>query len=74
MPCCELTASVLSSVNAFTRILEVQLNTLINEACISGHDYSPARMTGGHAGHIEPFLPLLVDPLEREAVRHLHGA
>lgn len=28
-------------------------------------------MAGGHAGDIEAFLPLLVDPLEGEAVRHL---
>lgn len=55
-------------MNAFTWILKVQLNTLVNEASISGHDNSPARMAGGHAGHIEAFLPFLVDPLEWEAV------
>ena len=67
-----LTASIPSPVNALTRVLEVQLNTLVNEACIAGHDHCPSCMTGGHAGHIKALFPLLVDPLERKAVRHLH--
>lgn len=63
-----LTASVPSPVDAFTWILKVQLDTLVNEASIPGHDYSPARVTCGHASDIEAFLPLLVDPFEREAI------
>lgn len=64
----KLTASIPSSVDAFTGVLEVKLDTLINEARISGHYNSPARVAGSHAGHIEAFLPFLVDPFERETI------
>ncbi len=55
-------------MDSFAWVLKVQLNTLVNEASIAGHDNSPSRMAGGHAGHVETLLPLLVDPFEGEAV------
>jgi hypothetical protein len=66
------TASVPSSVDAFRRVLEVQLHALVNKARIARHHNRPACVGCGHAGHIEPFLPLLVDPLEGEGVGHLY--
>lgn len=45
---------------------------LVHKARVAAHDDSPARVAGGHAGHVEALLPLLVDPLEREAVADLH--
>merc|ERR1712072_785349 len=35
-----------------------------------GHDHRPSLTGGGHGGHIEALLPLLVDPLEGERVAH----
>lgn len=63
-----LTACIPSPVNSLTGILEIQLHALVNKASIAGHDNSPACMAGGHAGDVEAFLPLLVDPLEGKAV------
>ena len=63
-----LTACIPSPVNSLAGILEIQLHTLVNEASIAGHDNSPACMAGGHAGDVEAFLPLLVDPLEGKTV------
>ena len=64
----DLTASIPSPVDTLARVLEVQLDTLVNEASIPGHDNSPSCMAGGHAGYVKAFLPFLVDPLERKAV------
>ena len=63
-----LTASVPSPVDAFTGILKVQLNTLINETSIARHDHCPSCVAGGHASDIEALFPLLVYPLEGKAV------
>ena len=64
-------ASVPSPMDALGGVLEVQLHALVDVARVAGHDHRPARVAGGHAGHVEALLPLLVDPLEGEAVRHL---
>lgn len=73
MEVCGLT-SIPSSVDAFAGVLEVKLHALVDEAAVAGHDDSPALAAGGHAGHIEALLPLLIDPLEGEAVRNLQAA
>ena len=63
-----------AAVDALGGVLEVQLDALVDEAGVARHDDRPARVAGRHAGHVEALLPLLVDPLEGEAVRHLRGA
>ena len=64
----KLTACIPSPVYAFARVLEVQLNALVNETSVARHDHSPPCVTSSHAGHIEAFLPFLVDPFEGEAI------
>ncbi len=60
-------------MDAFRGILEVELDALVDVAGVARHDDGPARVRGGHGCHVEALLPLLVDPLEGERVRHLAG-
>ena len=60
-------------MDAFRGILEVELDALVHVAGVARHDDGPARVRGGHGCHVEALLPLLVDPLEGERVRHLAG-
>mmetsp|Transcript_23442 Transcript_23442/g.73476 ORF Transcript_23442/g.73476 Transcript_23442/m.73476 type:complete len:486 (+) Transcript_23442:112-1569(+) len=64
-------ARVPAAVDALGRVHEVQLHALVDEAGVAGHDDAPAGAAGAHGGHVEALLPLLVDPLEGEAVAHL---
>mmetsp|Transcript_37605 Transcript_37605/g.95048 ORF Transcript_37605/g.95048 Transcript_37605/m.95048 type:complete len:883 (-) Transcript_37605:26-2674(-) len=64
-------AGVPAAVDALAGVLEVQLHTLVREGRVARDDHRPAGAAGGHARHVEALLPLLVDPLEREKVRHL---
>ena len=61
-------ASIPAAMDALAGVLEVQLHALVDEAGVARHDDRPARAAGGHAGHVEPLLPLLVDPLKGERV------
>lgn len=58
-------------MDAFGGVLEVQLHALVHVASVARHHHGPARVRGGHGSHVEALLPLLVNPLEGERVRHL---
>ena len=62
-----------SPVNALAGVLEVELNTLVDEAGISRHDNGPSGVGRCHASDVEALLPLLVDPLEGEGVAYLRS-
>lgn len=67
----KLTTCIPSAMDALRGILEVELYALVHKAGIARHDDRPAGVAGGHGRHVEALLPLLVDPLEGERVRHL---
>mmetsp|Transcript_11464 Transcript_11464/g.24276 ORF Transcript_11464/g.24276 Transcript_11464/m.24276 type:complete len:714 (-) Transcript_11464:73-2214(-) len=64
-------ARVPPPVDALARILKVEFHDLVDVSRVPGHDDGPAGVAGAHAGDVKAFLPLLVDPLERERVADL---